>query len=147
VVSNLYVYFAATTDGAAAAVADSTDGPVADEHPVVEGVDPVVQGATLLSLINGRPYDEITSDPAWARLVSSPDALDAWVVSLPDGFTAALADSSELELTRVAGPWSETEEFWGAVAAEDLIPMLQELRKLAVGVRGTDAALYCWISL
>lgn len=146
-VSTLYTYFAAASDADAAVFADSETGPIADTHPVVDGVDPVVQGATLLSLLDGRDYDEIADDPAWARLVSSPDGDARWVVSLPDSFTTALADATDAQLTAVAVPWSETEEFWGAVSSDDLIPVLFALRALALSVRDTDARLYCWMSL
>jgi hypothetical protein len=146
--SNLYTYFAAPTDTEAAAIADSVGGPVVGVHPIVDGVDPVVQGATLLSLIDGRDYENIVEDPEWARLVSSPAKnQEAWVVSMPDGFTTGLAEASEADLAKVADPWSKTEEFWGRATAEDLFPLLLELRALALSVRGTNARLYCWISL
>ncbi|MBO3663860.1 hypothetical protein [Microbacterium stercoris] len=108
---------------------------------------PPVQGATLLSLVDGREYDEIVADPAWSRLVSSPESQEAWVVSMPASFTSAIADASEGELRSIAEPWSKTEEFWGAASADDLMPMLLGLRELALSVRDTGAQLYCWISL
>ena len=145
--SNLYTYFAATSDTEAAAIADSVAGPATGVHPIVDGVDPVIQGATLLSLIDGRDYDDIVDDPEWARLVSSPESQEAWVVSMPHSFTAGLAEASEADLVKVADPWSKTEEFWGQATAEDLFPLLLELRGLALSVRGTEARLYCWISL
>lgn len=138
-------YFIASNDAAAASVVET--GPDAANGPVLDAVDPTVQAGTLQELLTGEPYDTITGERSWARLVSEPDHDSAWVVSLPGAFTAALADASDERLAEVVGPWSETEEFWGAGDPEYLLPMLRDWRALARTARERGEALYCWNSL
>lgn len=138
-------YFIAPDDAAAAAVVD--DGPTGVHAPVVEAVGATVEAGTLLALLSGETYDSITDDPSWSRLVSSPDHESAWVISMPDTFTEALAASSEDRLAEVATPWSETAEFWGNGDAVQLLSMLQEWRVLAQTARDRGEHMYCWAAL
>lgn len=138
-------YFSAPDDAAAAAVVD--DGPAATRSPAVDAVDASVQAATLLALLTGDPVELITSDSSWARLVSAPDHESAWVVSMPQAFAEALAAASDERLGEVVGPWSQTEEFWGAGDPEQLLTVVQALRELALTARERDERLYCWMAL
>ncbi|RKQ84390.1 hypothetical protein U746_2614 [Mycolicibacterium mucogenicum 261Sha1.1M5] len=140
-VINTY-FIASSHEAAAAAVGDGPAG-----LPAVDAVDATVQAGTLLALLTGRDYDEIVSDRSWARLVSNPDDESAWVVSMPDSFTSALAAASDEKLAEVVGPWSQTEEFWGSGDPEQLLPMLREWRDLARRAADEGAALYCWMAL
>lgn len=138
-------YFIASDDAAAAAVVEA--GPDAAHGPVLDAVDPTVQAGTLQELLTGEPYDSITGERSWARLVSEPDHDSAWVVSLPGTFTDALAGASDERLAEIVGPWSETEEFWDSGDPETLLPMLRDWRALARAARERGAGLYCWNSL
>lgn len=140
-VINTY-FIASSHEAAAAAVGEGPAG-----LPAVDAVDATVQAGTLLALLTGRDYDEIVSDTSWARLVSDPDDESAWVVSMPDAFTSALAAASDEKLAEVVGPWSQTEEFWGSGDPEQLLPMLREWRDLALRAADEGAALYCWMAL
>lgn len=138
-------YFSAPDDAAAADVVD--DGPAATRSPAVDAVDASVQAATLLALLTGDPVERITSDSSWARLVSAPDHEAAWVVSMPQAFADTLAKSSDERLQVVVGPWSQTEEFWGAGDPEQLLTVLHALRDLARTARERGEQLYCWMAL
>lgn len=141
----LHTYFSAPSDEAAAATAD--EGPAAAGFPELDAVDPTVQAGTLLSLLTGESYDTITDDRAWARLVSDPAHDSAWVMSMPETFTVALADADDARLAAAVGPWSQTEEFWGAGDPEHLLPILTEWRALAQTTRERGENLYCWSAL
>ena len=138
-------YFTARDDETASAVVD--DGPAATHSPVLDAVDASVQAGTLQALLTDEPYDSITADRSWARLVSAPDHESAWVVSMPSAFTEALADASDEQLAAVVGPWSQTEEFWGAGDPTHLLPLLQDWRSLALTARERGEHMYCWMAL
>ena len=93
---NIYTYFVAENDAAAAATADAGPGGL----PSLDAVDATVQAGSLMALLTGRPYEEVTGAKEWARLVSDPAHELAWVVSMPDAFTDALADADKREARR-----------------------------------------------
>lgn len=138
-------YFSAPDDAAAAVVVD--DGPAATRSPAVDAVDASVQAATLFALLAGDPIERITEDSSWARLVSAPEHESAWVVSMPQTFADALAAASDERLVEVVGPWSQTEEFWGAGDPEQLLTVLHALRELARTARERGEQMYCWMAL
>lgn len=140
---NIYTYFVAENDAAAAATADA--GP--DGLPSLDAVDATVLAAALMALLTGRPYDEITAGKEWARLVSDPAHELAWVVSMPDAFTDALADADNAQLAEVVGPWSRAEEFWGAGNPEELLPLLSSWRELAQTAKDSGQHMFCWMAL
>lgn len=140
---NIYTYFVAENDAAAAATADAGPGGL----PSLDAVDATVQAGSLMALLTGRPYDEITGAKEWARLVSDPAHELAWVVSMPDAFTDALADADNAKLAEVVGPWSQTEEFWGAGDPEELLPLLSSWRGLAQTAKDSGQHLFCWMAL
>jgi hypothetical protein len=139
--SVMNMYFRAGSDDAA--LASPPSGP----EDAVFGVDPVVQVGTFAALLTDRPYDEISGDPEWARLISDPESPESWTVSLPDTFTSALADATADHLSELAEPWSRSEEFMGQADPTALAGMLGQLKTLAVAARDNDDHLYCLISL
>lgn len=140
---NIYTYFVAEHDAAAAATADA--GPVG--LPSLDAVDATVQAGSLMALLTGRPYEEITAAKEWARLVSDPAHELAWVVSMPDAFVDALAGADNAKLAEVVEPWSQTEEFWGAGDPEELLQLLSSWRGLAQVAKDSGQHLFCWMAL
>lgn len=160
--SVLFDYFAAGSDEAAAAAIDRVGGPGSQAVPVppatdvsfalvvydtvsVKGIDPVVQLGTLEELLTGRPYDEIANDPRSGHIVAARDGGERLVCTITDSLLAALAQSNGDALRRVAEPWSQTEEFWGAADPEVLADVLGDLAGLARRARADDRRLYCWV--
>lgn len=100
-----------------------------------------------MALFTGGTFDKLLADPSCGCLVSDPEHVSAWVVSMPQYFTDTLAEANDLNLREVAGSWSKTEEFGGQVSAEDLFDSLIEWRGLAQLVRERGEHMYCWMSL
>jgi len=67
------------------------------------------------------------------------------VLTLTDSLSAALANASNDFLEQVAGPWSETEEFWDAADPRVLADFLKELSGLARRAAESRNRLYCWV--
>jgi hypothetical protein len=65
----------------------------------------------------------------------------------PDGLVDALALADAERLATVAGPWSQTEEFFGAGDPEELTNLLQDLSRLAREARSRGETVYCWVSV
>jgi hypothetical protein len=171
----LYDYFIAPSDAEAAATIDRPGGPGqpgqstpakaggffarrrkpessgTDEAvlPTVAdtGIDPVVQGGTLEELLTRRPYEEIEQDSRSGHSLASRDGGERMVLTLTDGLIDALAQSSPDQLATAAGPWSQTEEFWGAGDPEQLAALLLELSALARDARARGDSVYCWVSV
>ncbi|MBC6461423.1 hypothetical protein [Actinomadura sp. HBU206391] len=147
---NLYDYFTAADDDAAASAADLVGGPADGGFDVLatKGIDPVVQMGTLEALLTGRPYKEVIRDPRQGdELRRSAEAAEHGVATLTDSLAAALADADQRRLAEVAVPWSETDEFWGQADPEILAGFLGELADLARRARDAGHRLYCWWSL
>ncbi|MGH3392297.1 MAG: hypothetical protein ACRDOO_25785 [Actinomadura sp.] len=147
---NLYDYFAAPDDAAAASTFDLLGGPAAGgfDTVAVKGIDPVVQMGTLEELLTGRSYDEIAEDPRQgADVREGSDETAHGVLTLTGSLAAALADADRQRLAEVAEPWAETEEFWGDADPEILTGVLCELAELARRARDRGHGLYCWWSL
>lgn len=140
---NLYTYFAAKDDQAAAAAIDGESFP--DTSLVLDaGVDPMVQLGTLESILTGRPYEEVEDDPRSGHLLA--DGGECWVVSLTGTVAAALAAAQAPRCAEAALPWSQTEELEGANPA-DLAEVIAGLAGLATHAAARGWKLYCWISL
>lgn len=110
-----------------------------------KGIDPMVQLATLESLLTGRDADEILEDPLHSRLVETRDEGTRAVVAVSPRLVAVLVAAEVAELDRVAVPWSQTEEFWGAATPGELRPFLHQLAGLARRAAAADLRLYCWV--
>lgn len=135
-------YFAAASDGEAAAVIDATGGPGAGSlHG--NGIDPVVQMGTLEELLTGRDFEEILDGDG--EVIADRDGGQRLVVRLSTDVTEALAGASDERLAEVAVPWSQTEEFWGEGDPDVLAGFLRDLAALARDARGRGQRLYCMV--
>ncbi|MFW0774514.1 hypothetical protein ACLRGI_15240 [Paenarthrobacter nitroguajacolicus] len=113
----------------------------------VTDIDPVVQLGTLEELLTGRPYDDIVDDPRSGHAVAVRSGGERLVLTLTDSVCAGLANASDDFLVQVAGPWSETGEFWGAADPKVLADFLKELSGLARRAEASGKRLYCWASV
>lgn len=143
-------YFSAPDDNTACGVLDQPGGPGGARCDVVslKGVDPVVVMARLEAILTDCTYDEATRRPRSGRLLSSPDAESAFLVSVSDTLQEALASAAPATLAEAAGPWSQSEELQAsAVTAETAAQMLVLLSGLAGRARSADHRMYCWWAL
>lgn len=145
----IFDYFAADSDEQATAVIDMEQGPATPGSGVTTietgGVDPAVQLATLEELLTGTPYDEIADRPRHAECLAARNDHHRLVLALSDELTTALAEATQTRLAEVATPWSETDEFFGAAAPEDLIGFLTAIAGLAREAQAKGQQLYCWV--
>jgi hypothetical protein len=118
--------------------------PVAAALPTVElpGVEPVVMLATLEELLTGASADEVLEANADAQI---GDGKHAMVFRLRQELTDELAGASSERLRDVAGPWSQTEEFFGSADPGDLADALRRLCALALTARESGGRVYCWM--
>lgn len=165
----LFDYFIAVDDSAAVAIIDRDGGPGSpsapparnglfgrrqkseqreggDSLPTVAdaGFDPVVQATTLEELLTDQPYDDISDQIGWGRVVVSRDGGERTVVAVSSGLVDALASADEETLTTAMVPWSQTDEFWGAANPDELLTVVRDLAALAREARRTNRAMYCW---
>lgn len=146
-VGNLYDYFAADDDAAAAATLEHSPDPERFDVLDVRGIEPAVQLATLEALLRGIGYDQVAADPRHCALLSDPRGEERWVVTLTDTLRDALANADTEHLAKTAIAWSTTEEFRGHGDADLLSDFLDRFATLARTARGRGQHLYCWMSL
>lgn len=146
-VGNLYDYFAADDDAAAAATLEHSPDPGRFDVLDVRGVEPAVQLATLESLLRGIDYEQVKADPRRCALISDPHSEDHWVVTVTDTLRDALADANAEQLAQTAIAWSATEEFRGQGDADLLADFLDRFATLARTAHNRSRRLYCWMSL
>lgn len=111
----------------------------------VKNLDPVVPMGTLESLLTGVDTELIFARPRSGLAVAVRDEGERLVLSLTDELQQLLAEQAPERLDAVAGPWSQTEEFWGHGDPEVLAHFLRQLSQLARGARDRDHRLYCWV--
>lgn len=165
----LFDYFIAADDSAAAAIIDRDGGPGSSPAapartglfgrrpkagsqegnaplPTVTdaGFDPVVQATTLEELLTDQPYDDISDQIGWGRVIASRDEGRRTVVAVSKGLVDALAAVDETTLAVVMVPWSQTEEFWGAADPDELLTIVGDLAELAREAKQTGQSIYCW---
>ena len=113
------------------------------------GVDPLVQLGSLQSILKGRDFDttldEILSVPEGSMNVAIRDGGERLVMAVPDSTVSALAESTDEQLAQAAGPWSETEEFWGQGDPEILTGLIMDLAGLARRAQSNGNKVYCWV--
>lgn len=143
---NLYAYFTAQDDVAAAAFETGTE---AAGLPTVDGkgIDPYVCVGNVQALLVGSTYEDVIAQPRFGQLVNAVSEEGPWVSTLTDQLRDALADAAPERLAQVAGSWSRTEEFNGHAAPAVLAGFLDRLADLARRARQRDHGLYCWVSL
>ncbi|MDR2257388.1 MAG: hypothetical protein LBE25_15525 [Arthrobacter sp.] len=140
---NLYTYFAATDDAAAATAIDGESFP--DTELVLDAsVDPIVELGTLESILSGRPYEEVADDPRSGHLLA--DGGECWVVTVTEGAATALAGAQAPRHAEAAVAWSHTDELEGSDPA-DLAEVIGGLSGLATHAAARGWKLYCWMSL
>ena len=166
----LYEYFSASTDAEAARAISMPGGPGRppqsaesrrgwkpgrrspaalhefDTAPTA-GLDAVVQMGTLEAQLTGRDYDAITAGPRSGHMVASGDGGQKFVIALTDELKDALACADQDQLRSAAGPWSQTEEFFGQGDPDILTGALRQLAELARRANATNRRLYCWVCL
>jgi len=137
-------YFSASSDDAAAQFVGS--GPV-DGSIDGNGIDPIVQMATLEEELTGRNADEIIDAEANNVVAEQHDG-EVIVVRLSESLVAAMVASSEQKLLAAVVPWSQTDEFahWQDRAG-DIARFLEELSRLAVQAVEKRETLYCRVSV
>ncbi|AJE39156.1 hypothetical protein [Streptomyces nodosus] len=143
---NLYDYFAAADDTAAAAL--FTDGPGSDPFGTVglKGVDPDLLLGTIEARLSGLPPEEVETDPRFTRLLSDPGHESSWLVTLTDRLRDSLATASAARLHDAAAAWasSEGEPAEQAALTADFLDRLAALSRHA---RKKRYGLYCRMSL
>ncbi|WP_079174564.1 hypothetical protein [Streptomyces mirabilis] len=143
-------YFSAADDQAAVAVLQIPGGPGQADLDVVplKNIDPVVAIAQLEAIMTGRSYEEASERPRSGQLLSDPEDGGAFVVSLTDTLTAALATASQDDLVRSAEPWSKTDELRQiGINVEFTAGVLEALAGLAQRAQASGQRLYCWWAL
>lgn len=143
-------YFSAADDQAAVAVLQTLGGPGRANLDAVllKNIDPVVAIAQLEAIMTGCSYEEASERPGSGQLLSDPEDNGAFVVSLTDTLTAALASASQEDLIRSAGPWSSTDELRQiGISVEAAAEVLEALAGLAQRAQASDQRLYCWWAL
>jgi hypothetical protein len=143
-------YFSAADDQAAVAVLDTLGGPSQASLDVVDlkNIDPVVCIAQLEAIMAGCSYEDARRRPRSGQLLSSPEAEDAFVVSVSDTLCELLAVATADDLARAAGLWSQTEELRMMRAdAETMASVLADLAGLARRAQASNQRLYCWWAL
>lgn len=144
---NLYDYFAAADDHAAAATLEHSPDPRRFAVLDVGGIEPAVQLGTLEGLLRGVDYKQVSVDPRQCKLLSDPVEESRWVVTLTDTLRDALAEATPNQLAQAAVPWSQTDEFYGQGDADLLTDFLNRFAELARTARDQGHRLYCWMSL
>ncbi|MER5666571.1 hypothetical protein [Streptomyces mirabilis] len=143
-------YFSAADDQAAVAVLQTPGGPGQADLDVVflKNIDPVVAIAQLEAIMTGCSYEEASGRPQSGQLLSDPEKVGAFVVSLTDTLTAALASASRDDLVRFAERWSKTDELRQiGISVEFTVGVLEALAGLAQRAQASDQRLYCWWAL
>jgi hypothetical protein len=143
-------YFSASDDAAAVRVLDEPGGPDTAAFDVValKGIDPVVAMARLEAILTGCAYEEAAKRPRSGELLSSPEAEDAFVVSVSDTLREALAAASPEALAEAAGSWAETDELRkDGVTSGTAAEVLVSLSALAGRASAESQRLYCWLAL
>ncbi len=109
------------------------------------GLDPVVQMGTLEAQLTGRDYETVITGPRSGHIVASADGGQRLVIAVTDELRDALAAASDDTLRSAAGPWSQTEEFFGSGDPDILAGSLHELAELARRASTSNHRIYCWI--
>jgi hypothetical protein len=152
-------YFTAPSDELAAETVDWLGGPAAGAksrglfgraragYPVVHGgeIDPVVMLGTLEELLTGLTFAEQLSDKSSGKTLAVRNEGERVVVRVRDALVSALAHAPASKLAEVAGPWSQTEEFWGRGDPEQLLEFLGKLQLLSGRTAEAGTGVYSWI--
>jgi hypothetical protein len=96
----------------------------------------------------GCDYQEARRHPRCSKLLSSPEAESAFVVSVSDTLRDLLASVTPDDLAHAAVPWAATYELQlNGVDADEAVSSLEILAGLARRAREAGLRLYCWWAL
>ncbi|MFJ9901015.1 hypothetical protein ACIQPR_47690 [Streptomyces sp. NPDC091280] len=140
-------YFLAADDQAAVTVLQVLGGPSRADLDVVllENFDPVAAIPQLEAIMTGCSFEEASDHSRSGQMLSDPQGEGAFVVSLRDTLTAALASASQDDLLRFAEPWSRTDELEQlGMSVEVTAEILEVLAGLARRAQASSERLYCW---
>ena len=139
-------YFIAGSDAEAAGALNATGGPEQGGLATLQlkGVDPVVNLATLDSILTGADPMGIIGegqDP-----VADGGSDGPWILRVRPSLVAALSAADQSKLPDVAIDWAATEEYEGT-DPKDLLDVLNDLGRMAKQSLDENKSLYCWMSL
>ncbi|OKH84189.1 hypothetical protein [Mycolicibacterium sp.] len=128
----VHEYFVLNDDEHAAALLGSFgDG--------VLGVEPVTELASLEALLLGlnpglESSSALMNRPDHAVMIAAdadqPENVNVVVTKIADHTTALIASATPEQLAAAMQPWSQTEEFFGSVSANELAEMIDGLAAL-----------------
>jgi hypothetical protein len=98
---------------------------------------------TLWALLENRFWDvqrHMLDDLAYGK------SDETWLNQFPEGFVSLLAAMDDEALKQIAARWSKTDELHGTNPS-DLLPILVDLKRLALAAKATKRQLYLWGSL
>ncbi len=109
----------------------------------------MVTMGTLESLRTDIRCDELEGNPAWGGSPTESEPPDSvGVMTLTERLRDALAAATDVDLNRVAEPWSRTEEpsgiGWDGATVADHLHFVEQLRELARPASQRDHHLYCY---
>ena len=96
--------------------------------------------STLWAILQGVEWDESMLDHFAS--VFEQQAKDSTIQRLPDALLTDLIALSPADTPAVASKWAATDEL--ACKAEDVLPVIQDLRALASKASGTQQHVYFW---
>lgn len=147
-------YFRARDDVDAARVRSHVGGPTTKsdgggppfDAVEAKGIDHAVVLGQLVAFVRGVDWTPVLCDGRLLEHASGDLDEGPWVVALDDGIRDDLAGISPESLPDLAARWSRIEELGGA-DPEELRPILEDLRALALRARDAGEHLYEWSSL
>lgn len=129
----IYTYFAAKDDDAAAAVFAEV---MADRSLVVpEGgalteIEPFMQLTQMVARLGGPSGEELQEDPRWGAAVATDEASGSMACSYAMACLEPLAAAEPEQLRQALLTWYDEEEFWEP-SEEELAPTLADLTMIA----------------
>ena len=139
-------YFVAGSDTEAAGTLKVTGGPEQAGLATVQlkGVDPVVNLATLESILTGTDPTGIIGEGE--EPVADGGSDGPWILRVRQSLVTALIAADPGKLPDVAADWAATEEYEGTDPKE-LLDVLRDLGRFARQSLDENKSLYCWMSL
>ncbi|SCK57150.1 hypothetical protein H181DRAFT_05359 [Streptomyces sp. WMMB 714] len=138
-----YDYFSAPDDRAAASAFAEGPEDAGFDTVCVKAIDPAVLLSQAVALLVREPFSRVIEYPRFCDLVTSPEAENICVLTLPDEMRDALAAAPCERLAEICIPWAQAEEFHGATDPGSLADFLNELAAVAGRARPLAHRLYC----
>jgi hypothetical protein len=96
--------------------------------------------STLQAIIEGREWDVSMLDSF--RTVLEQDGGERMICELPTAFLERLASLDDEAITTAAEAWAKTDEM--VCSADDVRPIIEELRRLAQRARSSGRGVFLW---